>query len=415
MRTLIVTGASGYVGRHLAARARACGWHVVAASRREAAGAEWLPYRLEASPDPERFPREATIVHLAARTSGPADPGVEIGAARALVEAAQVRACAMLFVSSQAARHDAPSSYGRTKHAIERHVLAAGGVVVRPGLVWGGAPAGLYARLLRVVRTLRVWPAVVPAPVVQPVHVDDLADVLLRLAETPTRYAGRVLHIGEGEPISFAGWLQALAASRSRRLWLVPVPATIVSLGAAVVERLGGAALAARARSLIAIEPMATAANLAEIGVVLRRSRDLLARRARGRTLVREGACLLRYALGEPAGAGLVRRYVRAIATLRDGEPLEQTRRWRVGAAQLRLRDQPALRHADAELRWRLQAAAAIAEASRQGARAFIFPRGRARGMRMVAALATLGIETVYRIASVPLAWAARAARRHQA
>jgi NADH dehydrogenase len=404
MRSVTVTGATGYVGSHFVRAARRAGWRVVAASRYAPSHADaWVPYDLR-TPAPVLDAEATPIVHLAALTNGSDGPGVEIAAARALLEEARRHGTYVLFVSSQVARADAPTAYGRTKHAIEERVLASGGIVVRPGLVYGGAPGGLYATLLRAARRAVMLPAVVPAPCVQPVHVDDLAAGLLRALESPQQWFGRVLHVAEPQPQPFSAWMHELAATFGRAPWRVPVPAALVLAGAALAAAIGARALADRARSLLAIPPMATASDVAALGLALRSSRVAFARRAARRACVGEGAALLRYVLGAAPGPALVRRYARAIEALRDAQPLPLPR-WGVRVpCLLRALDQPRLRAADAEWQWRVHAAAAIAEASPQGARRFLALAGRgSRARRLAAALAALPAEALARAASLAL------------
>ena len=407
MRTLVVTGANGYVGRHFVATARAAGWRVVAATRRRLQTADdWIAYDFASRPDARAFPQGAPIVHLAAVTSADADARVELEAARALLDVARSQGTFVLFASSQAARADAPSAYGRSKHAIEQDVLRADGIVVRPGLVVGGSPGGLYATLLHVARTAPLWPAVVPAPLVQPVLVDELAQALLRMLDAPGRWRGRVTCIGADEPVSFNEWMRALAASRGRRLRMVPVPAMSVRVGAAVVERCGGASLAARARSLIAIAPMECRGDLAELGLVLAPPLQPLRERANARAIIAEGTALLRYILGEAPALALVRRYVRVIGTLRNERPLPLPAACLRWPALVRVLDQPPVRAAGEEWRWRLHAATTIAEASVQGARRFLPLAGSSsRAGRVAGAGLALALDVVARVASRPFAW----------
>ena len=76
-----------------------------------------------------------------------------------------------------------PTAYGRAKWQVEQEILRHGGFVVRPGLVYGGVPGGVFAGLVDTVRRFPLLPAILPAPRVQPIHVDDLAEGLVRVAE----------------------------------------------------------------------------------------------------------------------------------------------------------------------------------------------------------------------------------------
>jgi NADH dehydrogenase len=145
VKTLIVTGATGYVGTRVVALARTRGFTVVAASRRQPPGSStpWMAYRLQDELAPDRFPAGATVIHLAAETRAPntETPALELAAVQRLLAVARVRALRVVHVSSQAAQPDAPTSYGQAKWQVEQEVLRNGGLVVRPGLVYGVCPA----------------------------------------------------------------------------------------------------------------------------------------------------------------------------------------------------------------------------------------------------------------------------------
>jgi nucleoside-diphosphate-sugar epimerase len=141
---LAITGASGYIGQRLTDLAIERGHEVVALTRHRPGrrDAGWLPFDLRDAGS-ARLPDDAQwLIHLAAVTHenemGKVD---ELSAVRHLIAAS---ASKVVFVSSQAAGADAPTAYGRTKWAIERIVLDGGGVVVRPGQVYGGQERALF-------------------------------------------------------------------------------------------------------------------------------------------------------------------------------------------------------------------------------------------------------------------------------
>jgi NADH dehydrogenase len=370
---LLVTGASGYIGSPFVAAASAAGHTVVAAGRRPVPGLAWFPFDLAAPvQSPLPGPVEA-VVHLAAETRHAGDEAQgarELAAAEQLVAAAQAGGARFVFVSSQTARADAPTPYGRTKWAIEQRVLRAGGVVVRPGQVYGGAPRALFGTLVGLVRRLPVLPAFLPAPRIQPVHVDDLAAALLALVQAP-QASGRVFRIAEPRPATFTEFLRAIARGRLgvSRLF-VPVPSVLVL----VVRKLAGGRVAAleRLASLFALPAMETEADLRELGVVLRPLREGMATGSR-RLLLRESRTVLRYVLGEAPRPGLVRRQVRAVERLRGGKALALPALARACPGCLAWLED---RRGSSEFQWRLDAATAIAEASPQGARRFLASKG---------------------------------------
>ena len=319
---LLITGATGYIGRRLIASALGRGHQVVVSGRRPPArtDVEWMHFDL-ANPQSVELPEGLdAVVHLAVVTLPNAESEKsEVVAADSLLIATAHAAVPTLFVSSQTARADAPTVYGRNKWQIEQLVLAQGGWVVRPGQVYGGAEAGLFGVLVNVVRRLPILPAFVPAPRVQPVHVDDLVFALLSCLER--RPKSGIFQIAEPDSVSFTTFLSSIARGRVRRRRVfVPVPVLLVrsvlsALGPERSRRIG----LDRLLSLFALPPMRTAADLDQLRVTLRPlvSGMACSGSARRRWLIQEGRAILAYVLREEPGRELIRRYVRSVETLR--------------------------------------------------------------------------------------------------
>lgn len=376
---VLITGGSGYIGTCLVRLAQNRNYEVVSASRRSLENVSvWLPFDLNASSAPSLPEGIDAVLHLATDTAESCDDGHnEIAAAKALIVAASDVGAKFVFVSSQTAREDAPTSYGRTKWRIEQEVLAANGLVVRPGQVYGGVERGLFGTLVRFVRLLPLLPAFVPPPLVQPIHVDDCAKGLLRLIERDG-ISSRVYSLASTDVISFTDFLRSIAQHRVRhRKIFVPVPVAFVQL----FIKLLGVKLSAklglhRLNSLFDLPPMDTAADLDAIGLELRTLRSGMHRSGsdRRRRLIQEGMALLTYVLRDKPNSALVRRYVRMVERLRAGIPLALPSwlvRWPTTLALLddhAFADSPL----ENEFSWRADAATVIAEASVQGAVRFL-------------------------------------------
>ena len=252
--------------------------------------------------------------------------------------------------------------------------LAKGGRVVRPGQVYGGIERGLFGLLCVLVRRLPVLPAFFPAPLVQPVHVDDLVDALLAC---PTLAPSTVLCVAAPEGIGFTALLQAIARGRTDRWHIsIPVPTFLVRASANLLgSDLSGKFGLDRLLSLFALRHMDTADDLQRVSLVLRPLGAGMTRSGRGRReLLVEGRILLTYVLrGEPADA-LVRRYVRAVEALRKGIALPLPEPVQRMPVLLALLDGAGCMNVAyrRELDWRLEAALMLAEASPQGACRFL-------------------------------------------
>jgi len=378
---IAVTGVTGYIGGCFAKLAISQGHVVIALSRRcpELVVCDWIPYELS-SKQPSTFPLDTDVVLHLATSKSPNDQRIgaqEILAAELLVKAAQEVSAKFIFVSSQTARPDAPTAYGRVKWRIEQNVLATRGWVVRPGQVYGGMPRGLFGELLKMVRHLPVLPAFMPAPKVQPIHVDDLAAGLLRIAERSDIRPG-ILCLASPEPVSFTAFLRTIARRRLRlRRCFFPVPALIISTAIRLVgEPLRTRTGLERLHSLFDLPVMNAASDLQHLGLQLRPLSSGMhpAGSARRRHLLVEGRALLSYVLRTQPGNAMIGRYVRAIEKLRDGVALALPKPFVWWPALLALIDRDNCNEAtwSKEFLWRLDAATVLAEASPLGARMFL-------------------------------------------
>ena len=367
---LLITGATGYIGQRLVRAAKNSGHQVVIAGRSSAE----VTFDLS-NPQPLQLHETFDAVfHLAAITSASASsPEAEINAARYLFHAAAQQGARVIFVSSQASREDAPTDYGRTKWQIEQLAIAANGCVLRPGQVYGGFESGLFGVLATVVRKLPAYPAFLPAPRIQPVHVDDLVAALLSCTTTRGLETA-VLNIGAEKPVSFTQFLQGIQRYWVRRFRMpAPVPVVLVRLAISLVgHKLRTKLGLERLNSLFDLKPMETRDDLRRLGIQLRTLENGLQRSgdSRKRDLAMEGHGLLRYVLGVKPTQGLIRKYVRCVELLRDGRPLTLKPCYLRWTALLHLIDAANTDQSSAvqEFVWRLNAAVVIAEASPLGA-----------------------------------------------
>lgn len=378
---VLITGATGYIGERLVQAALARKFDVVSLSRRPSrhSGVAWIPYDLFDHVAPN-FPNGTdAVIHLAAGTASThnIEDYDELRAAQLLLAAAKKSNIKFIFVSSQTARHDAPTAYGRMKWRIEQDVLASKGWVIRPGQVYGGAEHALFGTLVAAVRRLPVLPAFLPSPKVQPIHVDDLAGALLNIVErndiTPSLF-----QLASQDPISFTYFLSVIASVRIRHArWFFPVPVVFVKIvGRILGKRLRAGLGLDRLSSLFNLPTMDCWHDLQRLGIVLRPLRSGMHRSGddRRRSVIEEGRCLLTYLLKEVPDSDLLRRYVRAVEHLRGGHALNLPKVVRMKPILLSLLDDRSVVASifGAEFAWRLDAATILAEATRQGVDRFL-------------------------------------------
>lgn len=241
-RTAAVTGASGYLGGLIAGRLEETGLAVRRLVRKPRAG----------EPGDRRFvlgeevPGDvlegvAVLVHCAYDLELVSESQiwqVNVAGTRRLLEAAAAAGVERVVVlSSMSAYPGTTQLYGRAKLEIESETLARGGVVLRPGLVYGPTPGGMAGSLRKVVR-LPVVPLLGGSARQFTVHEDDLAATVL--AAVTVEPAPTVpISVAHPAAVTFGEVLGAFAAAEHRHPRFVPVPWQLVAAGLRAGERFG--------------------------------------------------------------------------------------------------------------------------------------------------------------------------------
>jgi len=224
----VISGASGYVGGAIAKAFRCADWSVCPPDL--GSGKKW---RMPADPDPGSFTGADAFVHAAwdmrpATARDARRTNVE-GSRNLLGSAIGCGVRRLVFISSMSAFDGCHSLYGRMKREVERDFLKAGGVVVRPGLVYGANPGGMIGKLLGPVRSLPLLPVPCPDAPQFLVHQETLAGIVLRAGNG--ELASGVYSVAHPEPVTLRQIVRALAESVHSRPLIIPVPWRIAWLG----------------------------------------------------------------------------------------------------------------------------------------------------------------------------------------
>lgn len=240
--TILVTGASGFVGRNFIAALAAQGRDYVATGREAGAAdgnTDWRPV----------LGRVRSVVHLAGRHVGDAqaferDIEMTLNLAQ---QAAALGVKRFVFLSSikvngertgpgQVFREsDTPAPldhYGQAKLRIER---ALGGLdlpvtIVRAPLVYGPGVNGNFRKLMTAVE--KGWPLPLGAVENQRslVAVGNLCDFIMRVLDEPAA-VGETFVLADGEDVSMPELLRRLARAMNRPSRLFPVAPGLLETG----------------------------------------------------------------------------------------------------------------------------------------------------------------------------------------
>ena len=255
LQRVAVIGASGFIGRYVVKRLAACGT-AVAAIQRDVDAAKFLVPMGDVGQIARISVDIADERRLAAALAG-ADALVSLvgilhetgrrsfeavhhhGAARIgrLAAAAGVRR--VVHVSALGADPGATAAYLRSKAAGETALRAAYpmAVILRPSVVFGPED-DFFNRFARLAVRLPAVPLIGGGRTrFQPVYVGDVADAVMRALDEPAA-AGRIYELGGPRIYTFRRLIELVLAETHRRRFLVPVPAALLRLPAAILERL---------------------------------------------------------------------------------------------------------------------------------------------------------------------------------
>jgi uncharacterized protein YbjT (DUF2867 family) len=204
---ILVLGAGGFIGGHVAAALRDAGHEVVAGK---------VDFRAALRPDDWRLALRGihavvNAVGIIRERGARRFETLHHAAPRALFDAcaaADVRR--VVQISALGADEAARSRFHRTKRAADEHLAALelDWTVVQPSLVFGAE--GKSARLFALLAALPLTPLPgAGAQQVQPIHVEDLADLVVQLVKRPTK--GRVEAVGS-RAVTVREWLGILRA-----------------------------------------------------------------------------------------------------------------------------------------------------------------------------------------------------------
>jgi nucleoside-diphosphate-sugar epimerase len=269
MKRLLLTGATGFVGRNLCMLLAASGYTVRAAARSAGAapdGAAEVAVVGEISRRTgwgEALAGVDTVIHAAARVHHLDDragdePYLEINARGTLClaqAAARAGVGRFIYLSSVKVNGEGRSdrsysacdepqphdAYARSKWQGERSLREVAeastmqGVVVRAPLVYGPGVKGNFLRLLRWVREGRPLPLGGIDNRRSLVSVWNLCDLLRLLAEHPA--APGTWMVSDGEDLSTPELVRRMATAMGRRARLFPLPGALLATAARLAGR----------------------------------------------------------------------------------------------------------------------------------------------------------------------------------
>ncbi len=256
---ILLTGATGFIGSHIAQALCAAGHDVVCAVRNPARARAIFPtlsaVHIEYSRalTPQAWIPSLSGIDLVINAVGILQESrkqnfetLHHHAPRALFEACHLAGIKRVIqVSALGADEDAQSAYHRSKKAADDYLasLPLKAAIVQPALVYG--PTAPAAKMFSSIARLPL----IPLPgqgnqQIQPVYIDDLTDAIVELVEADDMPTGRIPLVGP-TPLSLKSFYTRLRQSLgiSSKARFLPIPMKMVELGARIGSHVPGVML----------------------------------------------------------------------------------------------------------------------------------------------------------------------------
>lgn len=257
-KLVVLTGGSGFFGRHVAqellsrgARLRIVSRHPKQAfSLKPLAKLGQIQFARGDVTRPEQLPAllagADAVVNLVGAFDGDLDALQGSGIGELAKAAREAGAGAFVHVSAIGADAESEVDYARTKAEGEQAVLAAfpEATVLRPSILFGPDDkfVNMFAGLIEMMPALPVFG---PEAKLQPVFVDDAAQALAVVLADPAQFGGKTFELAGPEVITMLELNQRIAAAQGRQRLLFELPDFVSGAIATLTGWLPGAPLSA--------------------------------------------------------------------------------------------------------------------------------------------------------------------------
>ena len=272
---ILLCGATGFIGRHLEQALIASGHHVVRAIRqpkraddisvdfvRDTDAAIWLPrlMGIDVVVNAVGILRDSTAVPMQA---------VHADTPKALFTACAQVDCKVVHISALGAGGELKTAYMRTKGQAQAHLikLSIPSLIVRPSLVYG--QDGDSAKMFRLLARMPV--VAVPGQGeswVQPVHIDDIAQLVTRQInqDFPWSSSARVVDAVGVERMTYREMIACYRAQMSDKpAWVVPIPWSVMRMMAKLAQIAPSSALDPETLQMLQAGSFGDVANFATL------------------------------------------------------------------------------------------------------------------------------------------------------
>jgi uncharacterized protein YbjT (DUF2867 family) len=252
---ILITGSTGFVGRHLVKRLVAEGEQPRCLARSQQKAAQTLPTdKIEVAIGDTTHPDTLepamqgveTVVHSAFITADIKESrdvsyqGVNVDGTRNVVEAAKrARVKKIVLVSGLGTRPDKPGSYMQGRYLAEQAVRTSGLMwsIIQPSVQFG-EQAAFFKGLADLIRSAPIVPIIGTSQrKFQPIWVEDVARCLITQIREESRN-GKTYVVGGPEQFTYGEILDMLANALGKKRVNASMPMPLAYLGATMMQAL---------------------------------------------------------------------------------------------------------------------------------------------------------------------------------
>ncbi len=247
-RKCIISGTSGFVGSHIKNFFLQNGWEVYELKHTiqngNASNKYLIPYSLGDKVDTKIFDDIEVFIHCAydfKQATWKDIFNVNVNGSINLLKAAKSAGLQkIIFISSIAAFDNCKSMYGRAKLEIEKEALKIGAIVIRPGLVYGQNPGGMFGALNKATSLLPIIPVIGNGKnVMFLIHIEDLCKLVYKFSIGEIKSSLNPIVAAHKEGKTFRDVIDTLLKSKSKKAFYIPIPYNLVFAMLKIAEGIG--------------------------------------------------------------------------------------------------------------------------------------------------------------------------------
>ncbi len=246
-RKCIISGTSGFVGSQIKNHFLKNNWEVFELKHIVQNGKQdnhIIPYSLEEDIDSKYLSGKDALIHCAydfkqSKWQNIFDINVT-GSIHLLKAAKSAGIKKIVFISSIAAFDGCKSMYGKAKLEVEKEALKLGVTVIRPGLIYGQNPGGMFGALNKVTSLLPIIPVIGSGnnPMFL-IHIEDLCKLVYKLTNGEINSILNPLIAAHERSKSFKDVLNTMLNSKSKKAIFIPIPYNLIFIMLKTAEYLG--------------------------------------------------------------------------------------------------------------------------------------------------------------------------------